>query len=496
MRNLLGLNDNTIKLQRIMKRTLLILSCLGLAACTARTVYEPVDRMTHNPEATNTETILHVWSWNFPTIAENMKRISDAGFTMIQTSPVNACFSPEGGNVKIFDEKEGNWYHYYQPTDWTIGNNIVGTEQEMKAMLDSARKYDVRVLVDVLPNHTAFNIDLVADKFYEAVGGRDKMFHSKGLEGIQDYNDRIQCTLQGVGGLPDVNTENPLFQKYYMEFVNKLLDMGVRGFRYDTAKHIGVHSDPLDTEAGVTENDFWDVATGRKEVLGVSLAIPYDSLFVYGEVLQDRNVPEAEYAGYFGQTASSYGHVLREVLAKRSAKDIDILSWYHSAAPEYLTTWVESHDTYCNANESAGLTDAQIRTGWVLLTARQNGTPLFYSRPMNSTRENYWGDNLLGARGNDEFFHPEVVAVNLFRQKMEGQLEDIQMSSDGEVVVVNRGDKGAAIINFAAAENPVELATSLPDGVYADQVYDKSFKVENGVLKGTVQPETTYIIVK
>ena len=317
-----------------------------------------------------------------------------------------------------------------------------------------------------------------------------------GLEGIQDYNDRTQCTQQGVGGLPDVNTENPKFQKYYMEFVNKLVKMGVRGFRYDTAKHIGVHSDPIDTEAGVTENDFWDVATGRKEVLGVSLAIPYDSLFVYGEVLQDRNVPEEEYAGYFGQTASTYGHVLREVLAKRSAKDIDLISWYHRAAPEYLTTWVESHDTYCNANESAGLTDAQIRTGWVFLTARQNGTPLFYSRPMNSTRENYWGDNLLGARGNDEFFHPEVVAVNKFRQSMEGQVEDIQIAPDGEVVVVNRGDKGAAIINFSLSENEVQLPTSLPAGEYKDQVYGKTFKVEDGILKGKAAPETTYVIVK
>ena len=477
-----------------MKRVLSILACIGLAACTSQTTYNVVDRMTHDPNATNTETILHVWSWNFPTIAENMKQIADAGFTMLQTSPVNACFSPEGGNIKILDEKEGNWYHYYQPTDWTIGNNIVGTEEEMKAMLDSAKKYDIRVLVDVLPNHTAFNIDLVTDEFYAAVGGREKMFHTHGLDGIVDYNDRTQCTHQGVGGLPDVNTENPLFQKYYMQFVNKLVDMGVRGFRYDTAKHIGVHSDPLDTEAGVKENDFWDVATGRKEVLGVSLSIPYDSLFVYGEVLQDKNVPEEEYASYFGQTASTYGHVLREVLAKRSAKDIDLLDWYHRAAPEYLTTWVESHDTYCNANESAGLTDSQIRTGWVFLTARQNGTPLFYSRPMNSTRENYFGDNLLGARGNDEFFHPEVVAVNKFRQSMEGQVEDVQIAENCEVIVVNRGGKGAAVINFSLEANVVELPTALPDGEYKDQVYGNAFVVENGLLKGNAQPETTYIL--
>ena len=478
-----------------MNKIFSIVACLFVMACTSQvSEVKTVDRMTHDPNATNTETILHVWSWNFPTITANMKQIADAGFTMIQTSPVNACFSPEGGNIRILDEKEGNWYHYYQPVDWTIGNNIVGTEEQMKEMLDEAERYGIRVLVDVLPNHTAFDIDLVTDEFYEAVGGRDKMFHTHGLEGIQDYNDRTQCTHQGVGGLPDVNTENPLFQKYYMEFVNKLVNMGVRGFRYDTAKHIGVHSDPLDTEAGVKENDFWDVATGRKEVLGVSLAIPYDSLFVYGEVLQDKNVPENEYAGYFGQTASSYGHVLREALAKRSAKDIDLVSWYHTAAPEYLTTWVESHDTYCNANESAGLTDAQIRTGWVFLTARQNGTPLFYSRPMNSTRDNFFGDNLLGARGNDEFFHPEVVAVNKFRKSMEGQVEDLKFAEDGEVAVVNRGDKGAAVINFALEENVVELPTALPDGKYTDVVYGNVFTAEGGVLKGKAAPETTYIL--
>ena len=480
-----------------MNRILTLIASLCVIACGSSKENKgdaAVDRMVHDPNYTNTETILHVWSWNFPTITENMKQIADAGFTMIQTSPVNACFSPDGGNIKILDEKEGNWYHYYQPTDWTVGNNIVGTEEEMQIMLNEAKKYGIRVLVDVLPNHTAFNIDLVTDEFYAAVGGRDKMFHTRGLEGINDYNDRTECTLQGVGGLPDVNTENPLFQKYYMEFVNKLINMGVRGFRYDTAKHIGVHSDPLDTEAGVTENDFWDVATGRKDVLGVSLAIDYNELFVYGEVLQDRNVPEEEYASYFGQTASSYGHVLREVLWKGHAREDDLLQWYHRAAPEYLTTWVESHDTYCNANESAGLTDAQIRTGWVFLTARQNGTPLFYSRPMNSTRENYFGDNLLGARGNDEFFHPEVVAVNNFRKNMKDQVEDVKISENGEVAAVNRGEKGSAIVNFSGNVNEVNIQTNLPDGIYSDVVYNQTFVVENGILTGTAEPHTTYII--
>lgn len=454
------------------------------------------DRVTHNPDATNTETILHAWSWSFPTIAENMQKIADAGYTMVQTSPAQNCYDPYGSMTKLFDQEgtEGNWYYYYQPTDWKIGNGIVGTKEQMKEMLDSAAKYNVKVIVDVLPNHTAFDIDAVSENLYKAVGGRDKLYHSQGLNPVRDYNDRYQCTLWGSGGLPDVNTENPDFQKYYMQYVNELINMGVRGFRYDTAKHIGVHSDPVDTASGVKENDFWDVATGRKAVKGVKLAIPYDSLFVYGEVLQDRNVPEAEYADYFGQTASGYGYHLRHALENKSANGVDLKNWDHQAAPEFLTTWVESHDTYCNAHESAALTDEQIRTGWVFLTARQNGVPLFFSRPMGSTRSNYWGDNKLGARGNDEFFHPEVVAVNKFRQAMNGQKEDIQVSENGQVLLVNRGKKGAALVNISDSANFIDLPTGLPDGSYFDDVYGFEFKVKKGRLTGALAPHRSYIL--
>ena len=474
-----------------MKKIILFSLVLGVASSVSAK-----DRITHNSEVTNTETILHVWSWNFPTIAENMKKIADSGYTMIQTSPVQGSYAPEGSGKKIFDENvtEGNWYYYYQPTEWKIGNNILGSRDQMKQMMDSAAKYGIDVIVDVLPNHTAFDIDEVSENFVNAVGGRDKLYHSNGLQPVRDYNDRLECTLWAAGGLPDVNTENPDFQKYYMEFVNDLLSLGVKGFRYDTAKHIGLPSDPVDKESGVKQNDFWDVATGRKAVKGVKLAVPEDQLFIYGEILQDRNVKEQEYAEYMGQTASGYGHILREALEKGSANGYDLISWHHSAAPEYLTTWVESHDTYANAHESAHLTDDQIRTGWVFLTARQNGIPLFFSRPMGSTRKAYWGDNVLGARGNDEFFHPEVVAVNNFRKAMDGQKEDIQISDNGSVLLVNRGKKGAAVVNISGIANFVNLPTGLPDGNYKDEVYGKEFKVKKGVLHGLAAPNTTYIL--
>ena len=424
---------------------------------------------------TNVDVFLHAWSWSFDTIAANMKDIAESGYAYVQTSPANTCYVGEGGGKALFsqpgDSVTGKWYYYYQPTDWKIGNYLLGNCDQFKAMMDSANKYNVKIIVDVLPNHTAIDHTAVLPDLDAAVGGHDKLYHANGFTPIVDYNDRYQCTTGEMGGLPDVNTENPDFQHYYMTYVNDLLSLGVKGFRYDTAKHIGLPSDPLDSLA--TRNNFWEVATGREDVKGLKLAVPADSLFIYGEVLQDKNVKEEEYAEYMDLTASAYGHALREVLDKGNFTADSLMKWHHPVDGKHLVTWVESHDTYANEHESAGLTDDQIRMGWVFLAARQNGTPLFFSRPAGSTRENYWGNNLTGARGNDEFKHPEVVAANKFRRAMSGKPEHINVTPDGAVVEINRGSEGVALINLTNTPQEIALPTTLNDGNYTDKVYNK-----------------------
>lgn len=447
-------------------------------------------------EPTNDDVILHAWSWSFDTIAANMKTIADAGFNYVQTSPANTCYVGEEGGMALFsqpgDSVKGKWYYYYQPIDWKIGNYLLGNRDQFKAMCDSANKYGVKIIVDVLPNHTAVDHSAVTASLDSAVGGHDKLFHANGLVDIIDYNDRYQCTTGKMGGLPDVNTENPDFQYYYMQYVNDLLACGARGFRYDTAKHIGLPSDPLDSLS--ERNNFWAVATGREAVKGLKLALPADSLFIYGEVLQDKNVKEKEYSEYMGLTASSYGHALRNALRAGNYFADSLASWHHPADPQKLVTWVESHDTYANEHESADISDARIREGYVFLAARQFGTPLFFSRPAGSTRENYWGNNRVGARGNDEFFNPEVIAVNNFRKAMHGQPENIEVSENGEIIEVARGDKGAAIINISDELQTIELPTTLKNGKYLDKVHGTTFEVKDGKISGEVQPLTSYIL--
>lgn len=445
---------------------------------------------------TNDDVILHAWSWSFNTIKDNMKDIADAGYKYVQTSPAQQCVTEtkgdKGGGMQLFGK--GRWYYYYQPTDWKIGNYMLGSRDDFKAMCDEANKYGVKVIVDVLPNHTSIDDTRVSDDLDAAVGGHDNLYHANGFTEIRDYNDRLQCTTGQMGGLPDVNTENPDFQYYYMTYVNDLLNCGARGFRYDTAKHIGLPSDPLDAKS--KENDFWPVAMGMKPVKGLTLAIPRDSLFIYGEVLQDKNVKEEEYGEYMFLTASSYGHILRNILNAKNFNADNATNWAHSVMPQNLVTWVESHDTYCNAHESASLSNDQIRTAWVFLTARQFGTPLFFSRPDGSTPDNVWGNNVAGAKGNDEFKHPEVVAANKFRTAMHGQAETLYFNDNNTVAQVARGNKGAALVNVSNDEQAISMPTTLPNGTYVDKVHNTTFKVKKKVLSGTLKPFTSYILIK
>ncbi len=473
-----------------MKKTSKIFALSALAVLVAQPVSFARTKAT---KPADDEVILHAWTWSFDNIAKSMAEIAAAGYDYVQTSPAQACFVGDGGGMALYSEPGdsvmGKWYYYYQPTDWTIGNYMLGSRDSFKSMCDSAYKYNVKVLVDVLPNHTAIDHTAVLPGLDNAVGGHENLFHANGFKEIQDYNDRLQCTTGMMGGLPDVNTENPDFQYYFLQYVNDLINLGARGFRYDTAKHIGLPSDPLDPKS--PRNNFWDVALGRESVHDLSLMMP-DRLYIYGEVLQDKNTKETEYAEYFDQTASSYGHVLRQALKNGSSEGVDLVDWHHPVPAGHLVTWVESHDTYCNAHESASLTDDQIRMGWVFLTARPGGRPLFYSRPAGSTHQNYWGNNRIGERGNDEFKHPEVAAVNHFRNKMTGKPETIW--AQGGILTVARGDAGLAIVNIADKATKVKMPTTLADGTYTDAVHDTTFKVKNGTLTGKAAPLTSYLL--
>ena len=57
--------------------------------------------------------ILHAFCWSFNTIKQNMADIAEAGYTTVQTSPINQCLEGEGGGMDLFGN--GKWYYLVYP---------------------------------------------------------------------------------------------------------------------------------------------------------------------------------------------------------------------------------------------------------------------------------------------------------------------------------------------------------------------------------------------
>lgn len=431
--------------------------------------------------------ILQAFSWDFNTIRESIPDIAAAGFTAVQTSPVNACLEGEGGGMELYGD--GKWYYHYQPTDFTIGNYQLGTRDEFKALCDEAHRYGVSVLVDVIANHTTPTLDKVSPALIEAGGGSfDTLFHQHNNKDIMDYSERLQCTTAKMGGLPDINTERPSFQAYFFRFINDCIDCGADGFRYDTAKHIGLPDDPKENDG--FQNNFWEkVKTETKD---------YDNKLIYGEVLQGGNDKLEEYIDAIGRTtASVYGSKIRSALVNRILDTAAVKEYWLGDAPLNIVTWVESHDNYINDGTWRELSKEQIMLGWAIIAARKDGIPLFFSRPYLSSDENEWGMNRIGPQGDDMYKSAGVSAVNFFRAAMQGEDETlVNPNNDSSAIVIERGKKGAVIVN-SNKELSLPFAVNLPDGSYTDRADNTTvYTVKDGKLTGEKPiPENTVVVL-
>ena len=413
--------------------------------------------------------ILHAWCWSFNTIKENMAVIADAGYTSVQTSPINKVLVGEGGGMQIFGN--GKWYYHYQPISYEIGNYQLGTEAEFIALCEEAEKYGIKIIVDAVINHCTSNYSAISQEIKDIEGGA---FHTYGE--ISSWNDRYQLTQYKLLGLWDWNTQNPNVQQYLLNYLKKCVELGASGFRYDGAKHIEL---PAGEDNESFASDFWPIIINN------------GAEFQYLETLQGESSLRMDYYSQYGSvTASFYGGTIRTAIRGKNFSTATISDFRSGGAPtDKLVTWVESHDNYCNDNTYRTITDQQIKWGWAIIGARKDGTPLFFSRPNNGGGiGNQWGDNVIGVIGSSLFKDPEVRAINRFRNVMTG--EDERLSNPNEnrqILMIERGDKGIVIINSSTSDIELNVPTTMPFGNYSEVVTGNLFQVANNQLTGIVK---------
>ncbi|NQM54303.1 starch-binding protein [Streptococcus suis] len=420
-------------------------------------------------------TILHAWCWSFNAIKENMAAIKEAGYTSVQTSPINAVVVGNGGDKKFTEQ----WYYHYQPTAYTIGNYQLGTEAEFIEMNRVAEQYGIKIIVDAVLNHTTSDYKKVSSEITSITKW------NRGNNEIENWKSRWEVTQKSLLGLWEWNTQNPEVQQYLLKFLKNAVADGADGFRYDAAKHIELPGE-YPNEFG---SNFWNVILNN------------GTEFQYGEVLQDNISRDADYANLMSITASQYGHSIRDMLRNRNVHAGNLGNYQAGVDPSKLVLWVESHDTYANGktdseSESAWMSDEDLKLGWAMITARAKGTPLFFSRPVgggNGVR--FPEQTKMGDAGSNLYKDPTIVAVNKFHNAMVGQSEYIRNpNGDTTVAMIERGTQGAVISNLSDSEKSLNTETKLANGTYKDQISGKTYTVSNGRLSGSIARRSVLVL--
>ena len=144
--------------RKIISLALVLMLALSLLPASALAVNENISvKSTVATKAASTNmqdaVTLHCWNWSFANIEANLDAIAAAGYTAVQTSPVQ----PIKESTKESWSTYGNqWWVFYQPTEFKINtntNNALGTKTQLKSLCDAAEKKGIKVIVDVVANH-------------------------------------------------------------------------------------------------------------------------------------------------------------------------------------------------------------------------------------------------------------------------------------------------------------------------------------------------------
>ena len=179
---------------------------------------------------------------------DGLPRIKKLGFGAVWITPPFKQNFVQGGSAS---------YHGYWINDFTTIDPHWGTNAEFKSFVNCAHRLGIKVIVDIVMNHTgdviyyrdgsySFHNNPNTSAVIPAASANLKSpawlndlsnYHNQG--DVNDWGNKTQYQNGDFFGLDDIKTENDVvvngFADVYSKWVN---DFGVDGFRIDTAKHV------------------------------------------------------------------------------------------------------------------------------------------------------------------------------------------------------------------------------------------------------------------
>ncbi|CAG9623437.1 alpha-amylase family glycosyl hydrolase [Sutcliffiella rhizosphaerae] len=246
---------------------------------------------------------------DFRGIIQKLDYIKDMGFTALWLTP-------------IFQNEEKG-YHGYWTEDFYNVEEHFGTLDEFKELVKEAHSKDIKVIVDLVVNHTGYQHPWLKEE--------DKADWFNPEQNIRDWNNQEQVENGWIYGLPDLNQNNPEVRNYLIEMAKWWIEeTNIDGYRLDTVKHV--------------PKDFWEeFASEVKSVKG--------DFFLIGEVWDDN----PEYVASYQETGIDslvdfpmYNELTRIFsAADQPLSRLDTI-FYHNQNfydnPYVLGTFLDNHD--------------------------------------------------------------------------------------------------------------------------------------------------------
>ena len=269
--------------------------------------------------------ILHLFQWRINDIIPELKTIKNQGFDAIQISPIQGT-----------KDSGMEWWKLYQPINLKIGNEQIGSKKDLINLIQEARKYNIRIIVDIVLRHVAGD-ETYPLKPHRNVDPELLPYLAEPIDAVNIDNDRWQCTRRCTG-MPMLNYDDSNLMKLYRRFLDELVFIGVDGFRLDQLKHYA-----LPEEGGKA----------------LELFSRYN---MYGEALNCSKELLNKYSKYM------------KVLTEGRPSDIT-----------KLVAKFESHDDYLELGLTKRMTDEMRLTEWDVLVNHLSGCDcLYYTRPFET----------------------------------------------------------------------------------------------------------------
>lgn len=167
-------------------------------------------------------------------ITQKLDYIKNLGVTAI-------WISPPSQNELLSRDGEESGYHGYFTHDYNSADPHFGTKQDLIDLVSAAHSKGLKVILDVVPNHTADYFNGASSTYssasYQPAApfNNPDWYHHYG--DITDWNNEYQVLNYDLGGLDDLNQDNADARQAIKDaYKNWITLTGADGIRVDAAR--------------------------------------------------------------------------------------------------------------------------------------------------------------------------------------------------------------------------------------------------------------------